>query len=670
MKWNLTTCIQFGLIILQGIFLLTHSHAQTPGKILPLKIPLQKQDLSLYNYASVRMESGSSEKPPWDITRRNFNQVKEVFPTDNLKFADSIKFVWIKFQVNNQSEATTLALLFPKAVTKAVLYKVSGDSLQLVGKTGFIIAVFARDIPQQENRIDMEIPAHIETGFLIQVILFNGGWMPQMPVLQNIAYADMNSFSNFKKFKQPGLLWDHFFTGIFFMFFVFGLIKYLLLGKDKVYLYYALLGLFSAILILLSSEYPALELPWFENFRGIELYNLVYQITLVFQGLFILKILELKAKYPKITIVAKWYFVVKILLVLIITLNWYLNQKPSWDLYTAEIIDASVFLLLTVGWVVYLATIRKGFFRFIFWGALIICLTNALMFIIRYFRLYHLLPAWFGADPRASVQHFYQVALVIDMLFYFAGLAYRDREVEKQVVQLKQMSMELEMAALRAQMNPHFIFNSLNSINRFILQNNKAQASAYLTKFSRLVRLILQNSQESLITLESEIESLQLYLELEALRFDDHFDFKIKMDDGLDPSLIRVPPLIIQPFTENAIWHGLMHKEEKGLIEIELFQKEDKLCCLIRDDGIGREKSALLKNKSASTHKSMGMKITASRIEMLQQMKQIDSLIKIVDLKLPNGYAGGTEVIITIPLIKDYQFTPSKSQKIKERVIK
>ena len=107
MKWNLTTCIQFGLIILQGIFLLTHSHAQTPEKILPLKIPLQKQDLSLYNYASVRMESGSSEKPPWDITRRNFNQVKEVFPTDNLKFADSIKFVWIKFQVNNQSEATT-----------------------------------------------------------------------------------------------------------------------------------------------------------------------------------------------------------------------------------------------------------------------------------------------------------------------------------------------------------------------------------------------------------------------------------------------------------------------------------------------------------------------------------------------------------------------------------
>ena len=226
-------------------------------------------------------------------------------------------------------------------------------------------------------------------------------------------------------------------------------------------------------------------------------------------------------------------------------------------------------------------------------------------------------------------------------------------ESERTKAELQQQATELEMQALRSQMNPHFIFNSLNSINRFILQNNKAQASEYLTKFSRLVRLILQNSQAALITLESELESLQLYLELEAVRFDHHFEFNIKVDDELDADIIKVPPLIIQPYTENAIWHGLMHKEEKGKLEIELFQHDNMLCCKITDDGIGRKKATELKSKSASTHKSMGMQITASRIEMLQQKKQLDASIKITDLVLADGSAGGTEVIIKIPLIYD-----------------
>ncbi len=223
---------------------------------------------------------------------------------------------------------------------------------------------------------------------------------------------------------------------------------------------------------------------------------------------------------------------------------------------------------------------------------------------------------------------------------------------EKTKAELEQQASELEMQALRAQMNPHFIFNSLNSINRFILQNNKAQASEYLTKFSRLVRLILQNSQQALIPLEIELESLKLYLELEAVRFYHHFNFKITVDEELETDIIKVPPLIIQPYTENAVWHGLMHKEEKGKLEIELFQEDDMLCCKITDDGIGRKIAAELKSKSASTHKSMGMQITASRIEMLQQKKHLDEHIRITDLILPDGSAGGTEVLLKIPIMQ------------------
>ena len=213
--------------------------------------------------------------------------------------------------------------------------------------------------------------------------------------------------------------------------------------------------------------------------------------------------------------------------------------------------------------------------------------------------------------------------------------------------------MELEMQALRAQMNPHFIFNSLNSINMFILEKNKLQASEYLSKFSRLVRLILQNSQEALIPLERELEALQLYLELESLRFAQRFEYKIAMGDEVDTTVLKVPPLIVQPYVENAIWHGLMHKKEKGHLEIELYQEKEILSCKITDDGIGRKKAAELRSKSASTHNSTGIKITESRIAMMQKMNGSERSVEIKDLAHPDGGAAGTEVLIKIPRCYD-----------------
>lgn len=223
-------------------------------------------------------------------------------------------------------------------------------------------------------------------------------------------------------------------------------------------------------------------------------------------------------------------------------------------------------------------------------------------------------------------------------------------ESEKAQQDLEQQAFELEMQALRAQMNPHFIFNSLNAINNFILQNNSDQASEYLTKFSRLMRMILQNSQLSMISLEEELQSLKLYLELEAVRFDDHFDCKIKIHPDIDSYSIKVPPLIIQPYAENAIWHGLMHKEEKGHLQIELYKHEDLLYCKIIDDGIGRKKSSELKSKSTSVHKSMGMQITAERIAILHKKMEMDIYVSFEDLVLPNGSSGGTEVCLKIPI--------------------
>jgi len=231
-------------------------------------------------------------------------------------------------------------------------------------------------------------------------------------------------------------------------------------------------------------------------------------------------------------------------------------------------------------------------------------------------------------------------------------------EKEKQFAELQHKTAELEMQALRAQMNPHFIFNSLNSINMFILENNKQEASDYLSKFSKLVRMILQHSREAFIPLDRELEALRLYLELESLRFGQRFEYKILVKE-VDTTMVKVPPLIIQPYAENAIWHGLMHlpgrqagKKEKGHLEIELYQKDKILLCKITDDGIGRKKAAELRSKSSLTNKSMGMRITADRVAILQQ-EQNENFISVNDLVYPDGSAAGTEVLIKVPVCYD-----------------
>ncbi len=226
-------------------------------------------------------------------------------------------------------------------------------------------------------------------------------------------------------------------------------------------------------------------------------------------------------------------------------------------------------------------------------------------------------------------------------------------ESEATKANLEKRTTELEMQALRAQMNPHFIFNSLNSINRFILKNDSTQASEYLTKFSKLIRLILQNSQAATISLESELEGLTLYLELEELRFEHRFNYKITVSKELDPTELKVPPLFIQPYVENAIWHGLMHKEDKGQLDIDVSQENKMLYFKIVDNGIGRKQAAILASKSATRHKSLGLKITADRIASTNTLTEKESPVTITDLVNADGTAGGTEVIIKIPVAYD-----------------
>ena len=149
----------------------------------------------------------------------------------------------------------------------------------------------------------------------------------------------------------------------------------------------------------------------------------------------------------------------------------------------------------------------------------------------------------------------------LQLMMKEANISMEKQKREQEVAQLHQQKTELELQALRAQMNPHFIFNCLSSVNRFILINQTEEASDYLTKFSRLIRMALHNSEKSYITLENELEALRLYLDLERLRFKNAFNYSISLVNTIDVSAVFIPPMLLQPFIENAIWHGLMHKQ-------------------------------------------------------------------------------------------------------------
>lgn len=223
-------------------------------------------------------------------------------------------------------------------------------------------------------------------------------------------------------------------------------------------------------------------------------------------------------------------------------------------------------------------------------------------------------------------------------------------EKSKALQAINKQNAELQLAALRSQMNPHFIFNSLNSIQKYIWNNNQEDASEYLTSFAKLMRLILEHSSKKLIPLQHEIEALQLYLELEHRRSNNKFDYSFKINDQINTANILIPPLLMQPHIENAIWHGLLPKTDRGKLTVELnILQNEILECVIEDNGIGRKKSAEINQGKHHKPASMATKITQERLSLANTLGLTGS-INIIDLYNPMQEPLGTKVILQIPI--------------------
>ena len=236
--------------------------------------------------------------------------------------------------------------------------------------------------------------------------------------------------------------------------------------------------------------------------------------------------------------------------------------------------------------------------------------------------------------------------LILSLLLLIGYVVFNYRV--KQMGRINSMKVklaELEGESLRAQMNPHFVFNALNSIKSYIIKNSKEEAADYLTTFSELIRAVLRNSTQKEISLKNELEALTLYLQIENLRLNQPFEYKIDIANDVNPATIAFPPLIIQPFVENSIWHGFVHKKAGGNLIIDIRKEGEKLSLDVIDDGIGREKSKEIE-KSRERKRSYGIAITETRLNNIADKADI----QIVDLYDKDGIGNGTKVHIELPL--------------------
>jgi len=238
---------------------------------------------------------------------------------------------------------------------------------------------------------------------------------------------------------------------------------------------------------------------------------------------------------------------------------------------------------------------------------------------------------------------------VLVILIGFLWFSKMKEKQKREKIELEKINLQTEQKLLRAQINPHFMFNALNSVQSYLSANDNLKAMSYLAKFSLLMRNILDNSRKPMITLEDEINTLKLYIELESMRFKNAFDFEINIHPKIVAPRTYIPPMLIQPFVENSIKHGFRNLDRKGKLIIDFYNINGLVSCSIEDNGIGRKKATELSQTNNNRHKSLGMQVINERLNVLSKAKKITAKCEIKDLIDTTGEPSGTRVLLDMP---------------------
>ena len=410
-------------------------------------------------------------------------------------------------------------------------------------------------------------------------------------------------------------------------------------NTKNIYLFYSLYLL--TLFIYFFSHVCPEEYLWIYTYINFAIQFVAFGFYVVFGR----ALLQTKKHIPDwdilLRIEYKIFFLLAIVFVLTQVFLSYQHQEKLFLLVTPIF---TVFALLTY---IVLTKIKGRYVTFFIIGSLIyVVLANCSL----------LLPLVLGNEFFENIKvepmFFTYVGAIIEVIMFALIVGDRVDYIEKLKNRAKAEAMlktkeiaDLKMTALQSQMDPHFLYNSLNSINNFILQNEKEKASDYITKFSRLIREVLQKSSSLTIPLSEELGILGLYVRLEQMRMEDGFDYVVTVDDDIDLDQIQVPPLFIQPFIENAIWHGFVNKSDYKKINLTLYNEDDKVRCEIIDNGIGIKKSKRLKKSSSRARKSFGLQTSEDRIRLLHENEKVYVIIE----DITDSKSSGTKVTLKFP---------------------
>jgi len=550
---------------------------------------------------------------------------------------------WLKLTVENPTNDTLKLLLTTGLHQSTTVYRFEKNQLIKITETQEKFSKQQRPFRSDDQYMPISFLPNTVYVFYAKINDYPREDFTIRPILRSKAWVNLHKLNAFYD-EYVYLIAYGFLVSVLFFVALFVLLFYIL-DRQTYYLYYAFYTISIGLFNLWEYEHsPYIHLIFnhlpFLKFTGNS--NIYVFLTHIFYFLFILDFLEFKKRTPLVATLFSWTIICLAIILVVDIFILFVLKRLDWStsLYWTF---QDIFPILNFVLFFTIFKVKGRIARNIQMGSTFLMLGGLAGFLTHYFDNSQLV--LFRIDPSIT----FVVGTLLEVFFFSIAIGIKSYNIQREQKSLHKSMMESELQTLRSQINPHFVFNSLNSIKSYILTHRSTEASEYLTDFSTLMRSILQFSKEQLISLSNELEIAVLYVSLEKRRFEENFVFNYDLDPTIDTNEIMIPPMLLQPYIENAIKHGLMNKEGIRMLTLSIIRDNTYIKIEIDDNGIGREQASLLR-KNTLKYQSMGMSINNDRINLLGKTNDFFIEIQVEDKKTVMDVSEGTRVVIRIPI--------------------
>lgn len=551
---------------------------------------------------------------------------------------------WLKFEVENPTN-DTLDILFSSGLhLRTSLYESKLNFLKEIGEANEALRKKDRSFKSDDQYILLRLLPKSTYHFYARIKDYPRENFEIKPIFISKTTENLKKLNAFYDeyiylVTNGCLIAVLLFVALFVLLFYF-------LDRQPYYLYYAFYTISIALFNLWEYEHSPYNHLIFKHLPNLKFTgnsNIYVLLTHIFYFLFIFEFLELKKRFPLLAKIFSWVIITLASILLADIIILFVFKRLDWSTRIFWIFqDTLPVLNLTLLFTIF--RIKGRIARYIKIGSTFLMLGGLAGFLSN--ELQNPPMILFRVEPSLL----FTLGILIEVFFFSIAIGMKSYQIQKEQKSLQKSIMESELRTLRSQINPHFVFNSLNSIKSYILTHRSTEASEYLTDFSTLMRSILQYSKEQLITLTNELEIAILYISLEKRRFEENFVFNYEIEPSINTDEILIPPMLLQPYIENAIKHGLMNKDGIRIITLKVSIENSKTIKIeIDDNGIGRENASLLR-KNTPKYQSLGMSINDERVDLLKKISELFIDIQIIDKQQPNGLSAGTNVTVRIPI--------------------